>query len=289
MNSCQTQPLIDTMRDAGVMPCAMPELTPGDVSRFRIEGDKSGSLNGWIYPFPDGAGCVFGSWKTGVSAFHFADGIQVNSIERKRVMMEARQAMGEAQRKAEVAAAIECRAKLSSATPASNNHPYLVRKSVKAHRIYQSGDWLLIPIHDQYGGTQSLQFIMPDGTKRFKSGGLLKGGRYWLGGHLINDGTVFIAEGYATAATVREVTGCPVCVAFTAGNLREVTESVRCEFPRSRIIIAADNDANTDGNPGLSKALDAARRYRAEILIPSTNGDWNDHKDELAEQWKVMA
>jgi len=130
---------------------------------------------------------------------------------------------------------------------------------------------------------------MPDGTKRFKSGGLLKGGRYWLGGHLINDGTVFIAEGYATAATVREVTGCPVCVAFTAGNLREVTESVRCEFPRSRIIIAADNDANTDGNPGLSKALDAARRYRAEILIPSTNGDWNDHKDELAEQWKVMA
>ncbi|MFV9349760.1 hypothetical protein ABQ428_20030 [Citrobacter freundii] len=157
MNSCQKQPLVDTMRDAGVMPCAMPELTPGDVSRFRIEGDKSGSLNGWIYPFPDGAGCVFGSWKTGVSAFHFADGVQVNSIERKRVMMEARQAMGEAQRKAEVAAAIECRAKLSSATSASNNHPYLVRKGVKAHGIFQSGDWLLIPIHDQYGSTQSLQ------------------------------------------------------------------------------------------------------------------------------------
>lgn len=164
-----------------------------------------------------------------------------------------------------------------------------MRKGVKAHGIYQSGDWLLIPIHDQYGSVQSIQYIMPDGTKRFKSGALLKGGRYWLGGLVVNGKTVFIAEGYATAATVREITGCPVRVAFTAGNLREVAESVRSEFPRARIIIAADNDANTEGNPGVTKAIDAASRYRCELLIPSSHGDWNDHKDELVKKWEAVA
>ena len=99
MNTSQPQPLFDTMRNAGVIPCELPELTPGIVARFRVEGDKSGSLNGWLYHFPDGAGCLFGSWKTGVVAYHFADGVQVNSIERKRVMLEARQTMGAAQRK----------------------------------------------------------------------------------------------------------------------------------------------------------------------------------------------
>ena len=289
MSTHQRQSLSDTMREAGVIPCELPELIPGTVARFRIEGDKPGSLNGWAYPFPDGAGCAFGSWKTGVAACHFADGVQVNSIERKRVMMEARRAIGAIQRKAEVAAAAECRAKISSAVPASDNHPYLLRKGVGAHGIYQSGDWLLIPIHDQYGSVQSIQYIMPDGTERFKSGALLKGGRYWLGGLVVNDKTIFIAEGYATAATVREVTGCPVCVAFTAGNLREVSESVRSEFPRARIIIAADNDANTDGNPGVTKAIDAASRYRCELLIPSSHGDWNDHKNELVKKWEAVA
>ena len=61
------------------------------------------------------------------------------------------------------------------------------------------------------------------------------------------------------------------------------------EFPRARIIIAADNDANTDGNPGVTKAIDAASRYRCELLIPSSHGDWNDHKNELVKKWEAVA
>lgn len=94
MSTLQRQSLSDTMREAGVIPCELPELIPGNVVRQRIEGDTTGSLNGWVYPFPDGAGCAFGSWKTGITAYHLADGVQVNSIERKRVMMEARRQLG---------------------------------------------------------------------------------------------------------------------------------------------------------------------------------------------------
>ena len=40
MTTHQRQSLSDTMREAGVIPCELPELIPGTVARFRIEGDK---------------------------------------------------------------------------------------------------------------------------------------------------------------------------------------------------------------------------------------------------------
>lgn len=44
MSTHQRQSLSDTMREAGVIPCELPELIPGTVARFRIEGDKPARL-----------------------------------------------------------------------------------------------------------------------------------------------------------------------------------------------------------------------------------------------------
>lgn len=43
-----------------------PLIAGGRVNRFRIEGDRAGSKNGWAVLFDDGlpAGS-FGNWKTG--------------------------------------------------------------------------------------------------------------------------------------------------------------------------------------------------------------------------------
>ncbi len=54
---------------------------------------------------------------------------------------------------------------------------------------------------------------------------------------------IWIAEGYATAATVHEITGNCVVVAFNAGNLADVAIAVRQRFRMAQIYIAADNDA----------------------------------------------
>jgi putative DNA primase/helicase len=77
-----------------------------------------------------------------------------------------------------------------------------------------------------------------------------------------------IAEGFATAATIHEVTGYPVAVAFTAGNLELVAQGLHRKFPDLQLIICADDDTATAGNPGLTKAKSAAVAVGAKVAIP---------------------
>jgi hypothetical protein len=103
------------------------------------------------------------------------------------------------------------------------------------------------------GNLQSFQHISADGTKRFLPGGRMAGGRCWLGepGAV---GPLVLAEGIATAASIRQATGWPVCACFSAGNLRRVAESLRNQYPAAELFVAADDDWRTEGNPGMTKA-----------------------------------
>src|SRR5699024_11780405 len=90
------------------------------------------------------------------------------------------------------------------------------------------------------------------------------------------------AEGWATGATVHAVTGCAVVCAINAGNLATVAMAIRRQFPGRHILIAADNDSATPGNPGVTAAYKAARAIGAEVKIPefpdgSHGTDWNDY------------
>ena len=80
---------------------------------------------------------------------------------------------------------------------------------------------------------------------------------------------VCIAEGYATAASIHEATGHPVVVAFNAGNLAAVTRALRQTYPHARLIVCADDDFETPGNPGLAFASAAARQSSARVSVPT--------------------
>lgn len=80
---------------------------------------------------------------------------------------------------------------------------------------------------------------------------------------------VCIAEGYATAASIHEATGHPVVVAFNAGNLAAVTRALRQTYPHARLIVCADDDFETPGNPGLALASAAARQSSARVSVPT--------------------
>ena len=129
------------------------------------------------------------------------------------------------------------------------------------------------------GEIQSIQTIAPDGRKLFHKGGTVKGFYYSIGKPTDN---IVIAEGYATGATIHEATGYGVVVAFNAGNISSVAQAVRGKYPDADIIIAGDNDQHTDGNPGVTKATEAAEDINALLAIPqfkdtSTNPtDYND-------------
>ncbi len=145
-------------------------------------------------------------------------------------------------------------------------HPYTVEKNVQTHGIRVMGDSLMIPLRDVNGVIQSMQYIRPNGDKRFMPGGRVRGHFYSIG--KLGD-VLCIAEGFATAASIHEATGHAVAVAFNALNLAPVAIALREKYPELRIIICADDDYQTKGNPGLTKAVEAARLVGGLVAVPS--------------------
>jgi putative DNA primase/helicase len=116
------------------------------------------------------------------------------------------------------------------------------------------------------GELHSLQFIGPDGGKRFLTGGRVAG-CYFSIGSTQGAAALCIAEGFATGATIHQA-GHPVAVAFNAGNLKAVAQAMRDRFPALPLIVCADDDDATDGNPGLTKACEAARAVGGLLAVP---------------------
>jgi len=125
-------------------------------------------------------------------------------------------------------------------------------------------DNLLIPVRRD-GVMHSLQLIGPDGSKQFLTGGMVRGCYFAIGKPA---GTICIAEGYATAATVYEATGLATAVAFNAGNLTLVARYLYAHYLGTRLIVVADDDHATPGNPGLTEATRAAAMVGGLVARP---------------------
>jgi putative DNA primase/helicase len=143
---------------------------------------------------------------------------------------------------------------------------------------------LLIPMYDASGKLQSFQFISKDGDKKFLYGGMMQGCFFPIG-NIENFNTILIAEGYATAATLHETTGFPVVVAYNAGNLMPVAKAIRARRPDADIVICADDDWKTAGNPGLTKAQDAAAATHGFVLAP----EFDENRPDKATDFNDMA
>jgi phage/plasmid primase-like uncharacterized protein len=143
---------------------------------------------------------------------------------------------------------------------------------------------LLVPVVDAKAKMMSLQFIDATGTKMFMPNARVESG-YFVIGELDQPGPLLIAEGYATAATLHELTGMPAIVAFNAGNLAPVAETLRQHQPDRIIYIAGDNDHQQEAkgrpNVGREKAAEAAATIGGFVLSPvfaeqDAGSDWND-------------
>ena len=170
---------------------------------------------------------------------------------------------------------------------ADPDHSYLKVKQIKPNGIRQLGQSLIIPMVDRNGTLWSTQTISVDGRKRYHKGGRKHGCYFPIGGKPEN--VLFLAEGFATAASVAECTGKPVAVCFDAGNLGPVAEDLRLKFPLAELIFCADNDAHTEGNPGMTKAVEAAKRVGGRVLKPTfpddvNLSDWNDMRCHFGEE-----
>jgi putative DNA primase/helicase len=196
-------------------------------------------------------------------------------------------------------AAEQAQAIWDAATPCEA-HPYLERKGVPAHGL-RVGRWevvrestgdvvmvsdtaLLIPIRDRQRKIWSLQAIFPNAKntlrrdKDYLAGGAKAGNFFPVGGKpLQRDGKpVFVlGEGYATCASVHAATGHLVLVCFDTSNLLRVAQALRDAQPEAVIVFAADNDTQTEGNPGVTVARRAAKAVGGLVAAPAP-GDFND-------------
>ena len=264
----------DALLSAGLAMHKGVPVADGALHRYRVDGDKAGSLNGWyvlhLDAEPFGA---FGSWKTGQSCSWSAERPEtMTPVERAAQaarMVEARRARDAEQAKVQADAAARAEALWTKSHPATNQHPYLARKRVQAYGVRLLGPSLVIPLRDVAGELHSLQFIGPDGRKTFLTGGRKRGCYFAIGRP---EAALCICEGYATAASIYEATAHATACAFDAGNLEPVARALRGKFPRLRLIVCADNDMETEGNPGVRYAEAAARAVGGFLAVPSFEG-----------------
>lgn len=270
-----TTTLYDAMAAAGLHPFKSLDLIgDGRLVRFRLQGDKPGSCNGWAVlhdgPAPFGA---FGSWKTGESHTWRAASSKTMTAAQRGDLQKRRQAVQQAHAQERELVQTDARLKAQRlwgrAKPATNAHPYLQRKRINAYGLRQLRDMLLIPARDLNGTLHTLQFISADGTKRFLTGGRIVGCYFAIGKP---NGSLLITEGIATACTLYEATGRAVAACFSCGNMEAVARALRSKFPNLKLILCADNDAHTPGNPGLTKAKEAAKAVGGYLAVPVFKG-----------------
>lgn len=274
--------LIDAMRAAGLEPPAEIHLD-GKIHRFR-SGTKGqpghGDKPGWYLVFGDGIPAGrFGCWRAGIEVTWRADvGRQLTDIEQMahaRRIAEA-QALRDAElkRQREVAAST-VETIWSGALGAGEDHPYLKRKGIRTHgaRITTDGR-LVVPLYDADGTLSTLQYIDHEGGKLYHPGGQT-GGKFWMLGTMDEPGRIYIAEGFATAATIHQTTNRPVVIAYSASNLVPVTGTMRELYgPTQDIVIVADHDKS---GVGQRYAEQASAKHGARMVMPPILGDANDY------------
>lgn len=267
-----------------------PYEGPFRYGEFIRYGDKGGSRPCWLIIHPLNNGhliAVFGDWRQG-SRHEFrswADAAVFPIVLRRE--LEQWRYQWKAALVARQARAARLAAVLWARLAPSGNHPYLERKQVPAVGVRFGpderghGPCLVIPLRASDGVLTSLQFIYPDGSKRFLPGGAKKGAFHVLG-EIGPDSLLYLAEGYATAASLYLATDRPVVVAFDAGNLAAVAAALRRVYPAVRLVVAADNDqwkaaeigpdGRPKGNTGVIKALAVARQYGTRLAVPDFTG-----------------
>lgn len=276
--------LSDAIQAAGLEPPEQIHID-GKLHRFRTgtrgrggHGDKSG----WYVAYPDGVPAGrFGCWREGLDTSWRADiGRPLDADElmaHQRRMEEAKAARDAELEKSREMAAVVVERIWSQAQAASADHPYLARKGIKAHGARVTADGrLVVPLYDADGTLASLQYIDHAGGKLYHPGGQT-GGKFWMVGTTDTPGPIYVAEGFATAATIHQATNRPCVVSYSASNLVGATQAMRERFGVTQdIVIVADHDRH---GVGQRYAEQASAKFGARVVVPPIEGmDANDYQ-----------
>ena len=276
MNSEQFK---DAIRSTGLVP--PDHIVPGVLYRFPGLDKSKSNTAGRCKMFNDGVGGWFQDLASGIEGnWQAARKASYSQAEREafmRQLAEDRRANEAEEAAKHEEGAIQAAEIWGKATLATAEHPYLLKKRIKAHGVRLSSGplypgALVIPMRDADGKLWSVQFIKANGDKRFLSGGKVTG-CYFAIGTTKGATAGCTGEGFATCATCHEASNHPIAVAFDAGNLGVVTQTLRAKLPDLPIIVCGDDDYFKPGNPGVTKATAAAHAVNGRLALPSFGPD----------------
>jgi len=236
----------------------------------------------------------FGDFSRDIEETWFSwDKDAVFTSEEKKILdkkaKENSEAIGKHKEKVQLEVAQDVSAIFDTLEISGTPHPYLTKKQIPhlfgaRNSKTDSGDVLVVPMRDVKGVLWNIQRIyaqkLSSGTdKFFYTGAKVTECFHILQGELTNESTVYICEGFATAASVALALGeeAIVIAAFNANNLQPVATSIKEAYPSIKIVMCADNDAFTsiNGKPvnvGLEKARRAAGAVGGSVVYPIFKG-----------------
>ena len=267
-----------------------PDIIKADgvLHRFRCEGDRKGTLNGWYVFYTEPVySAGYGDWKKGFQSTFCLKTDKTLSHEERQALAQQIQATKRKREQEREKLYLENEKRALNIWNRSHypdkKHPYLVAKAMPPDGLRQLRESLVVPLY-QGGRITSLQLIDQKGNKKFISGARIQGSAFIYGDLRKPFKRAYIAESPSTGYSVHVLGNyAPVFCAMSAGNLERVACAVRSKWPDvEEIIIAADNDINpgTDKNPGIEYAEKAASACGGKVSIPqSIDGkkiDWCD-------------
>ncbi|WP_412758147.1 zincin-like metallopeptidase domain-containing protein [Legionella bozemanae] len=256
-------------------------IMDGKPHRIPTEGDKNGEKAGFYVAHLDGipAGYIKNN-RTGAELNWKSKGYILTNEQKATLKAEAFEHQQTRQRELEdkqKSTALRLKQKLSMMAEVVEPTPYMQTKGIEVHSgVYTDEEKKLtcIPATDCEGTLWTVQYIAEDGTKRFAKDSKKEGCFHVLGGidKLSDTPVIVIAEGYATAATIKEACELAVVSAFDSGNLKAVAKALHEKYPRTPVILAADDDKHLELskgiNPGKEKAGEAADAVNGFIVLP---------------------
>jgi len=271
------------LRSVGCVLSGEHPVMDGEKHRISVEGEKfsQNAGAGFYVGHLDGhpAGYVKNN-KTGEELSWKSRGYALEPAQK--ALLAAQAAQRQQQRETEVAqrqeqAAARVARQALKLLPVVEPTPYLQAKGIAPHAgvlTDKEGRKTFVPAFDAEGRQWSMQYIGEDGAKRFARDSKKEGCFHVVGGmeQLAAAPAIVIAEGYATAATLRQALGFATVSAFDAGNLAPVASALHDKYPGKPVIIAGDDDrhlAVTQGvNPGRTRAKEAASLVGGKALLP---------------------
>jgi putative DNA primase/helicase len=252
-------------------------IADGEIHKFPLD-EKDKKTSGWYKAYKNHAidngeiyyVVAYGDWRSGDSKKYCSLSRKLSPQAHRLHKEQYEKAHKEVQAKraAEHERVAAACADFWESLEHTGTSPYLERKKISGEfgiRYRELNGCIYIPIRDIDGKIWSLEEINAEGKKLSWTGARKVGGF-----HVVGEAgdVIYLAEGFATAASIKLATGMGCVCTFGTGQFKAVAATFRKRYPDRKIIICGDLNHPSKKSSSEKLAEDAAKLVGGFVLFP---------------------